>query len=114
MAWMAPSANFFPAACINDGLMDLVINDGDIPILKYVELMTSVEGKSFFDNKLLSYRKIVAYRFTPRNQADGYISIDGERIPFAPFQVEIHPGLGTVLSKSGRYEAFGPPKWKDA
>ncbi|KAI0509278.1 sphingoid long chain base kinase-like protein [Xylaria bambusicola] len=114
MAWVAPSANFFPAACINDGLMDLVTNDGDIPILKYIDLMTSVENESFFDKKLLSYRKIVAYRFTPRNQTDGYISIDGERIPFAPFQVEIHPGLGTVLSKSGRYESFGPPKWRDA
>ncbi|KAJ8125964.1 hypothetical protein O1611_g7673 [Lasiodiplodia mahajangana] len=112
MAWMAPDANFFNAACINDGMMDVVINDGDIPALKYLGLMTSVETGKFFDNSLVSYRKVVAYRFTPRDQADGYISIDGERIPFEPFQVEVHPGLGTVLSKSGRYEANGPPNWE--
>ncbi|KAI1152057.1 sphingoid long chain base kinase-like protein [Nemania diffusa] len=112
MAWMAPDANFFTAACMNDGLMDVVINDGDIPALKYIDLMTSIETGKFFDNSLVSYRKIVAYRFTPRNQADGYISIDGERVPFEPFQVEVHPGLGTVLSKSGRYEANGPPDWE--
>lgn len=109
---MAPDANFFTAACMNDGLMDVVINDGDIPALKYIDLMTSIETGKFFDNSLVSYRKIVAYRFTPRNQADGYISIDGERVPFEPFQVEVHPGLGTVLSKSGRYEANGPPDWE--
>ncbi|KAI0025393.1 diacylglycerol kinase catalytic domain-containing protein [Xylariomycetidae sp. FL0641] len=114
MAWMAPDANFFTAACPNDGLMDLVINDGDISATKYVELMLSVETGRFFDNPLVSYRKLVAYRFTPRNQEDGYISIDGERVPFEPFQVEVHQGLGTVLSKTGRYEAAGPTGWEKA
>ncbi|KAI0489922.1 sphingoid long chain base kinase-like protein [Xylaria cf. heliscus] len=114
MAWMAPNANFFPAACINDGLMDVIINDGDISPLKYIDLMTSVEANKHFDKQLLSYQKAVAYRFTPRDQADGYISIDGERVPFEPFQVEIHPGLGTVISKNARYEADGPPGWKTA
>ncbi len=36
----------------------------------------------------------------------GYISIDGERYPFEPFQAEVHQRLGTVLSKNGQaYEA---------
>lgn len=111
---MAPDANFFPAACPNDGLMDLVINDGDIPAMKYAGLMMSVGSPQFFENELLSYRKVVAYRLTPRDQLDGYISIDGERIPFGPIQVEVHPGLATVLSRSGKYEAYGPPKWEKA
>ncbi|KAI1504527.1 diacylglycerol kinase catalytic domain-containing protein [Biscogniauxia marginata] len=114
MAWMAPDANFFTAACANDGLMDVVVNDGDISAFKYLELMTSVENGQFFDNPLISYRKVVAYRFTPRNQEHGYISIDGEHVPFEPFQVEIHQGLGTVLSKTGRYEAAGPLGWESS
>ncbi|KAI0392021.1 sphingoid long chain base kinase-like protein [Xylariaceae sp. FL0594] len=114
MAWMAPDANFFPAALINDGMMDVAVNDGDLPATKYASLMMSVSGAKFFDNPALAYRKVAAYRFTPRDQADGYISIDGERIPFGPFQVEVHPGLGTVMSKNGRYEAFGPPGWEQA
>ncbi|KAJ2966345.1 hypothetical protein NUW58_g10683 [Xylaria curta] len=112
MAWMAPDVNFFPAACMNDGLMDVITNDGDLSALKYFDLMTSIDSDHFFDKPLLTYRKVVAYRFTPRNQANGYISIDGERIPFEPFQVEIHPGLGVVISKSGRYEAYGPRDWE--
>ena len=43
----------------------------------------------------------------------GYISIDGEKIPFEPFQVEVHQGLGTVLSRSGFvYESAGPSGWE--
>ncbi|KAK6063005.1 diacylglycerol kinase catalytic domain-containing protein [Seiridium cupressi] len=113
MGYMAPDANFFPAALPNDGLMDLVMNDGDISATKYVDIMTSIETGAFYSKPLVSYRKIVAYRLTPK-QTDGYISIDGERIPFDPFQVEIHQGLATVLSKGGRYEAPGPLGWENA
>lgn len=119
MAWMAPAANFFPAACMNDGLMDLVYNDGDLSAAKYISLMTAVEGGKFFDNPNMTYRKISAYRITPLRQQGsgsegGYISIDGEKVPFEPFQVEIHPGLATVLCKTGRYEAPGPMGWENA
>ncbi|KXJ91690.1 diacylglycerol kinase catalytic domain-containing protein [Microdochium bolleyi] len=121
MAWMAPAANFFPAACINDGLMDLVYNDGNLSAAKYIGLMTAVESGKFFDNPNMTYRKISAYRITPIRQTGtsaggegGYISIDGEKVPFAPFQVEIHPGLATVLCKSGRFETPGPMGWEKA
>jgi sphingosine kinase len=46
---------------------------------------------------------------TADNRDGGYISVDGEKMPFEPFQVEVHRGLGTVLSRSGYlYEAEGP------
>jgi sphingosine kinase len=45
----------------------------------------------------------------PPDGDGGYIAIDGEKIPFEPFQVEVHRGLGTVLSRSGYlYETHGP------
>lgn len=111
MAYMAPDANFFSAACVNDGLMDLVCIDGDVSPFTSINLLLSVENGNFFDNPLVSYRKIKAFRITPRDQKDGYISIDGERVPFEPFQAEVHRGLGTVISKSGDFEAPGPKDW---
>lgn len=111
MAYMAPDANFFPAALSNDGLMDLITNDGDIPLFKSISMQLGVESGDFFDNPLVTYRKISAYRIIPRNQETGYISIDGEAIDFGPFQAEIHPGLGMTLSKKGIFEAPGPRNW---
>ncbi|TDZ71981.1 Sphingoid long chain base kinase 4 [Colletotrichum trifolii] len=108
MAYMAADTNFFAAACPDDGLMDLVTLDGDTAVGSQLGMMMSLETGGLFDNPLVSYRKISGYRITPRNQKDGYISIDGERVPFEPFQVEVHQGLGKVISKRGRYEVDGP------
>ncbi|KAI9800338.1 MAG: hypothetical protein M1825_004108 [Sarcosagium campestre] len=108
MAWVAPGTNFFPASLPNDGHIDLVCINGDISRLSSLQTLMAVETNSFFGLEHVSYRKVAGYRIIPKNQKDGYISIDGERVPFEPFQAEIHRGLGTVLSKSGRmYEAPG-------
>ncbi|ESA42797.1 sphingoid long chain base kinase 4, variant [Neurospora crassa OR74A] len=112
MAYMAPDANFFSAALANDGLLDLITTDGDISLWKNINLQLSVESGHFFDNPLVSYRKVSAFRLTPRYQdPNGVISIDGEARPFAPFQVEVHKGLGLTLSKRGVFEAPGPHGW---
>jgi sphingosine kinase len=108
---MAPDLNFFSAALANDGLMDLITSDGDISPLKSMSLQLSVESGHFFDSPLVSYRKVSAYRVIPRSQGPGYISIDGEAIPFGPFQAEVHQGLGLTLSKKGMFEAPGPQNW---
>lgn len=108
MALMAPGANFFPATLPSDGYLDLVTIDGDISRTAAIQSFLAVENGCFFDMPHVNYRKISGYRITPRGQRTGYISIDGERVPFEGFQTEVHKGLGTVLSRSGRlYEADG-------
>ncbi|KAL8736173.1 MAG: hypothetical protein Q9166_000328 [cf. Caloplaca sp. 2 TL-2023] len=108
MAFMAPGTSPFPATLPNDGCMDLVTVDGDISRVAAIRSILAVETGKFFDMPHVNYRKISGYRIIPKNQKDGYISIDGERVPFEPFQAEVHRGLGTVLSRSGHfYEAPG-------
>ncbi|KAL8939382.1 MAG: hypothetical protein Q9216_003395 [Gyalolechia sp. 2 TL-2023] len=108
MAFMAPDANFFPATLPSDGCMDLVTVDGDISRAAAIQCLLAIGPGKFFDMPQVNYRKISGYRIIPKNQKDGYISIDGERMPFEPFQAEVHRGLGTVLSKSGHvYQAPG-------
>jgi sphingosine kinase len=101
IAYMSPNANFFPASLPSDGCFDLVRIRGDIARHTAIQTLMSVENNTFFDLPHVQYQKISAYRIIPRDQKDGYISIDGERVPFEGFQVEVHRGLGTVLSKSG-------------
>ncbi|KAF4506262.1 hypothetical protein G6O67_006364 [Ophiocordyceps sinensis] len=111
MAFMAPDVNFFSAAMASDGCMDMVSINGDLRPLTALKTLMSVETSKFFDSPHVSYKKVSAYRITPREQKEGYISIDGERVPFAPFQAEVHRALGRVISKRGCFEADGPANW---
>ena len=109
MAYMAANSNFFPASLPNDGCLDLVTIDGDIPRMTSINMLLAIEKGTFFDNPEVRVRKVSGYRIIPKDQKGGYISIDGESMPFEPFQVEVHKGLGTVLSRNGHiYEAKGP------
>ena len=113
MTWMSADAPFFAAALPNDGAMDLVNIDGTIPRLTSIKLLLSVEGNTFFDQPTVNYRKVVGYRITPRlreGQREGFVSIDGEKVPFEPFQAEVMGGLGTVLSRSGSTYGFEGPR----
>ncbi|EGX96084.1 sphingosine kinase [Cordyceps militaris CM01] len=112
MAYMAPDVHFFPAAMATDGCMDLITMNGDIPALKALKAFMSVDSNKFFDLPFVHYKKVSAYRIIPRDQKDGYISIDGEKVPFEPFQAEVHQGLGRVISKRGMFEAEGPANWE--
>ena len=107
MPFMAPEANFFPYAQPCDGTLDLLTIDGDISRRRALHLASDVKNGTLFDQPEAFYRKLVGYRIIPRAK-QGYISIDGEAVPWEGFQAEIHRGLGTVLSKSpSLYERQG-------
>lgn len=107
MAYMAKDAEFFPASLPHDGLLDLVTVDGDISRTTAIQTLLSIEKGTFFDLPHVRIRKISGFRLLPKENS-GYISIDGERVPFEPFQCEVHRGLGTTISKNGYlYEAKG-------
>lgn len=116
MAYMAGDAPFFPCALPSDNSMDLVNIDGMIPRSTAIKSLLAVEQNTFFDMPHVNYRKVSAYRISPRlreGQKEGFISIDGEKVPFEPFQAEIVGGLGTVLSRHGPIYEFGGPKSED-
>ncbi|KAH0366752.1 sphingoid long chain base kinase, partial [Aureobasidium melanogenum] len=113
MAYMSADTPFFAAALPSDNHMDMVDVDGTISRHKAIEMMTGVEQNKAFDMDIVNYRKVSAYRISPKlraGQKTGYISIDGEKVPFEPFQVEVVGGLGTVLSRNGAVYEFEGPK----
>lgn len=113
---MAPDTNFFNAAMINDGCMDIFTVDGNIPAAKVPSLLLSIGDNTFFDNPLIRYFKASAFRILPK-YGDGKsdcLSIDGERFEFAPFQAEVHRALGRVITKRGVLEAPGPNGWEES
>ncbi|KAJ5588286.1 hypothetical protein N7537_010964 [Penicillium hordei] len=108
MAIMSKDTNMFPATLPDDGLMDVITVDGTVSRGTTITMMNEIPNGRFFDMPDLNVRKASAFRLVP-HQKEGYISIDGERVPFEAFQAEVHQALGTILTKSGRsYEAAGP------
>lgn len=97
LAYMSADAKFFRPALHNDGMMDLILIDGNLRRCSALQLFGAITDDTFFDSPLIKYHKIWAFRWTPKNQDSGYISIDGESVPFEPFQAEVHKGLGTVM-----------------
>ena len=122
MGYMAQDAPFFPASLPCDGMLDLVMIDGRISRLKAIDLLLSVPKGTFFDNDCVSVRKITGVRVVPKygslsndpkEKKKGCFAVDGETYPFEPFQIEVHKGLGTVLSRRrGVYECPGPAEWE--
>lgn len=113
MTWMSSDAPFFVCALPSDNSMDLVNIDGTIPRMTAVKSLLAVEKNTFFDLPYVNYRKASAYRISPRlrdGQKEGFISIDGEKVPFEPFQAEVVGGLATVLSRHGGIYEFPGPK----
>lgn len=64
--------------------------------------MDGAEKGAIYWNPLVRYYRCSAYRLTPLNER-GHISVDGEAVPHAPFQVEAHRGLVRCLSTSGTF-----------
>lgn len=127
MCYMSPDNAFFPASLPSDGRMDMVAISGQTKRSRSLAMLLSVADGGIMDFPEVSYRKVSAYRITPRlyrpekkgrfglklakwlgggaKQAQGLIAIDGESVPFEPFQAEVVPGVATVLCKRpGLYE----------
>jgi sphingosine kinase len=108
MPMVAAKSRMFPAALPHDGCADLVTIDGDIARMDSFKLLMAVEHGTILRFPFVKYRKIRGYRIAPKNQQTGYIDIDGESMPFAPYQAEVHHGLGTVLTRDGHlYDSVG-------
>ncbi|CAG8473018.1 5645_t:CDS:2 [Diversispora eburnea] len=88
--WVSKEFIIFPCALPSDGLMDLVIIKRDgISKTKFINLLKCASTGAHINFN--------------ENRQDGYIGIDGERVPFEPFQVEVLPRLITLLSVDGNY-----------
>ncbi|KAF2173174.1 hypothetical protein M409DRAFT_49656 [Zasmidium cellare ATCC 36951] len=132
MCYMSPDTPFFVAALPSDGQLDMITVPGDCSRTTALRMIGTVEQGGIMNFDVVSYRKVLAYRITPRSnptpksrrlrakigqwlggaggQKEGLIAIDGEKVPFEPFQVEVMSGLGMTLSKSGGVYEFEGPK----
>ncbi|ETW85853.1 hypothetical protein HETIRDRAFT_311241, partial [Heterobasidion irregulare TC 32-1] len=99
----------FPMSVPNDGTIDIVIQG----LVSRGELLDAMDGADMgktFWRESSHYFKAQAYRVKPLSK-NGYLAIDGEKFPFDEYLIEVHRGLGTVMSMYGQYVAnFNVPR----
>ncbi|RDX56689.1 hypothetical protein OH76DRAFT_1395809 [Lentinus brumalis] len=93
----------FPVSQPNDGLIDVVLQlqSDRGTMLKAID---GAEHGNPFWMDAQHYYKAHAFRVEP-HFTKGYLSIDGESYPVAPFEIEVHKGLGSLLSMYGCFQA---------
>ncbi|RIA85878.1 ATP-NAD kinase-like domain-containing protein [Glomus cerebriforme] len=102
--WISRNNLVFPFALPSDGLLDLMVVKRDkISKTKVANILQAFNDASHVNMKEVIYYKVEALRLKPINKENGYISIDGERAEFKPFQVEVHPKLINIISMDGKY-----------
>lgn len=104
--WLARGMLSHPYCMPNDGLLDLMLIKEGASVGKQLDVFTKVEKGNHVSNDIVDYYKVKAFRLTPISKSSekkNYVAIDGEHAPAKPFQVEVHPCLGAVLSLEGRY-----------
>ncbi|KAG9289871.1 hypothetical protein G9A89_015451 [Geosiphon pyriformis] len=105
--WMAKGVLAFPCALPGDGNLDICITrKKKITRIKALEIITKFETGAHVDQQEVEYFKVKAYRISPK-ASEGIICIDGERVPFEAFQVEVHQKLLTFISLEGKYAPTG-------
>ncbi|GAA5833476.1 hypothetical protein JCM9279_001537 [Rhodotorula babjevae] len=96
----------FPAADPNDGLIDLVLVAPMSP-LKALTAMDNASTGGLLSLPSVTYLKCSAYRLSFPSPApgakEGFISVDGERVPYRAFDVECHDGLARVMGFDGTW-----------
>jgi len=128
MPYVAADTKFFPAALPSDGCMDMVITDSRTPFTRMVPILLALDKGSHVLQPEVLHSKILAYRLIPKNSdkeissnsyregtpdsadnfddissPNGLYSIDGEKFPLEPLQVEIMPKLCKTLLRDGKY-----------
>jgi sphingosine kinase len=102
MPYVSKDVQFFPAALPNDGSFDLVMMDGRTSLTRQTPILLSLESGKHVTAPEVQHSKVLAYRLTPK-YSDGLLSVDGERYPLKPLQVEVLPKAAKTLMKNGTY-----------
>ncbi|OQS07239.1 sphingosine kinase [Thraustotheca clavata] len=93
-----PSSDCYlaPQAHINDGYIYIVVVPENVSLLTQAKLLLSLETGKHVEYPQVQVIKTRAYQLH-RDDSE-YVSVDGERLSGSTIQVEIHRGLGRIMS----------------
>lgn len=109
MPWVSSDCMMFPATLPTDGTMDIFItNTHQMNRPQAIRMLAGMETGTHINHDFIQYSKAQAYRLIPRTGTpEGNLSFDGEQFPYHPFQVEILPAVGCLLTNNGMWSLTG-------
>ena len=90
--------------------MDIFItNTNQMSRPQAIRMLAGMETGTHIEHDFIEYSKAEAYRLVPRggSSSKGNLSFDGEQFPCHPFQVELLPALGCLLTNNGMWTLTG-------
>lgn len=102
MPYIAADTKFFPAALPCDGTIDMVITDARTSVTRMAPILLALDKGSHVLQPEVIHSKILAYKLIPKLN-HGLFSVDGEKFPLEPLQVEVLPKLCKTLLRNGSY-----------
>ncbi|KZS99214.1 hypothetical protein SISNIDRAFT_546021 [Sistotremastrum niveocremeum HHB9708] len=101
MPYVARDLMQFPLSVPGDGTIDLAIQE----VTSRWTLLKAIDGADRGQQIYIPsqrYYKVEAYRVTPLVD-DANVSIDGEKYPCEPFEVQVRKGMANIMSPSGSF-----------
>ncbi|XDT21905.1 DAG-kinase catalytic (DAGKc) domain profile [Nakaseomyces glabratus] len=102
MPYIAADTKFFPAALPSDGTIDMVVTDARTSVTRMAPILLALDKGSHVLQPEVIHSKILAYKLIPKLN-HGLFSVDGEKFPLEPLQVEVLPRLCKTLLRNGSY-----------
>ncbi|KAL3233859.1 Sphingoid long chain base kinase 4 [Nakaseomyces bracarensis] len=102
MPYIAADTKFFPAALPSDGTIDMVVTDARTSVTRMAPILLALDKGSHVLQPEVIHSKILAYKLIPK-LSHGLFSVDGEKFPLEPLQVEVLPKLCKTLLRNGSY-----------
>ncbi|KOC70276.1 Sphingosine kinase 2 [Habropoda laboriosa] len=89
---------FAPRAKLADGIIWLVIVKAGITRANLLQFLLGLNNGTHLTRSGIDMIPVKAFRIEPEEGANGYITVDGERVDYGPLQAEIFPSLASVMS----------------
>ncbi len=98
---IAPDFLASPDSKFNDGHMLMIFIKEGAKKTELLQMFSETETGKHLDSPLVEFVKIKAFRLEPqpyKQQSDGVLMVDGERVPYGNIQGEIMPSCANILA----------------
>jgi len=99
---ISETVTLHPCLDLNDGRLMLTLLKSSVNrrnLIKYWDLLEKGIGLSEVSADHAQLLPCKAFRIVPHTKHSEIITVDGEVLPFGPFQCQVHPGLARVFGR---------------